>query len=207
MGDADPARTQPRADARRLSAFDDIETPRLRLRLAPAAAVLAGARGDMAAFERGLGVRVPPDLADAPALHFAAKRLADDPGYLPWSMRAIVLKDSAIMVGHLRFHTRPDPEYLQPYAQRAVEFGYEVFADHRRRGYAEEAARAAMRWAREIHGIGRFVLTVAPSNIASTALVLKLGFRHIGEHVDPVDGLEFIYRLDTSPEDGGGRMI
>jgi RimJ/RimL family protein N-acetyltransferase len=208
MGDADPARAQPRADAGGLSAFDDIETPRLLLRLVPADAVLAGAQGDLAGFERGLGLRVPPDLAARPAvLQFAAERLAEDPDYLPWSMRAIVLKDSATMVGHLRFHTRPDPEYLQPYAQRAVEFGYEVFAGHRRRGYAEEAARAGMRWAREVHGIGRFVLTVAPDNIASTALVRKLGFRHIGEHDDPVDGLELIYRLDTSPEDGGGRMI
>jgi ribosomal-protein-alanine N-acetyltransferase len=150
-----------------------------------------------ATLERDLGARVPSDLADDPAvLQFAVERLAEDPGYLTWSMRALVAKDTGSMIGHLRFHTRPDPEYLRDYARHAVEFAYVVFAAHRRRGYAEEAVLAAMRWAREAHGVARFVLTVAPDNIASTRLVMKLGFEKIGEHVDPADGTEYIYRLD-----------
>ena len=37
------------------------------------------------------------------------------------------------MVGHVRFHSRPDPDYLRPYAPNAVEFGYVVFTAYRRR--------------------------------------------------------------------------
>jgi [ribosomal protein S5]-alanine N-acetyltransferase len=72
-------------------------------------------------------------------LQFSDAQLLADPHYLPWSARAILLKETGEMVGHLRFHTRPDPEYLHPYARGAVELGYVIFSAHRRRGYALEA--------------------------------------------------------------------
>ena len=102
------------------------------------------------------------------------------------------------MVGHVRFHSRPDPDYLAPYARQAVEYGYVVFAAHRRRGYAEEALVGLMRWARQTHGVDRFVVTIEPGNAASIQLAAKLGFTRIGEHVDPVDGIEYVYLLDLS---------
>jgi RimJ/RimL family protein N-acetyltransferase len=174
----------------------DIETPRLLLRLVPPAALRAGLAADREAVAEVLGAVVPDDLIDGPTvLRFAAARLAEDSAYLPWSARAILIKSSLEMVGHVRFHTLPDPDYLQPYASEAVEFGYEVFAAHRRRGYAEEAVIAVMRWARQ-RSVKRFVLTVAPDNEPSTRLVAKLGFRHIGQHLDEVDGVEYIYLLD-----------
>jgi RimJ/RimL family protein N-acetyltransferase len=55
-----------------------------------------------------------------------------------------------------------------------------------------------MRWAQQTHGVGRFVVTIAPDNQPSTLLAAKLGFRRIGEHVDPVDGIEYVYLLDLS---------
>ena len=30
------------------------------------------------------------------------------------------------MVGHVRFHSRPDPDYLAPYVRHAVEYGYVI---------------------------------------------------------------------------------
>ena len=41
-------------------------------------------------------------------LKFSDAELLADPHYLPWSVRAILLKETREMVGHLRFHTRPD---------------------------------------------------------------------------------------------------
>ena len=109
----------------------------------------------------------------------------------------MLLKPLLEMAGHIRFHSRPNPEYLQPYARDAVEFGYVVFEPHRRRGYATEAADAVMRWAEARHGVRRFVATVSPDNLPSLAMVKKLGFRKIGEHVDDIDGVEEVFLRDV----------
>lgn len=174
--------------------MDDIETARLILRRLPPDAIDAGLSGDREAVERHLHAKVPTDLIEDPVvLQFAKARLAEDPAYLPWSVRALILKASGEMVGHIRFHTRPDPDYLRCYAANAVEFGYVVFAAHRRHRYAREAVDGLMLWAEREHGISRFVVTIAPANLPSLQLAARSGFRKIGQHVDPVDGVEDIY--------------
>ena len=173
---------------------DDIEAPRLSLRLMPPEAVEACLAGDLAKASHLIDVEVPAELLQEPtALRFAQIRLDDTPGYGPWSIRAMVLRAERRMVGHIRFHTTPDPEYLQPYAQGAVEFGYHVFEGERRKGYATEAAGAVMNWAHTEQGVPRFILTVSPTNIASLSLIAGYGFKKIGEHIDEVDGLEHIF--------------
>jgi RimJ/RimL family protein N-acetyltransferase len=42
-------------------------------------------------------------------------------------------------------------------------------------------------------GVDRFVVTVSPGNAPSLALIARLGFARIGEHMDEVDGLEHIF--------------
>ena len=179
--------------------MDDIETARLILRRLPRQAIEAGLSGDLQTVENHLDAKVSVDLADDPAvLRFALAQLAADPDYLPWSVRALILKESGGMVGHIRFHTRPDPDYLRPYAEKAVEFGYAVFSAHRRRGYAREAIDGAMRWAQDEHGIQRFIVTISPDNVASLRLADRFGFRKIGQHVDEVDGVEGIYLREVA---------
>lgn len=178
---------------------DDIETPRLLLRLLSPVALRAGLLGDLATVERSLGATVPTDLLDdLGALAFSQAQLEVDPGYLPWSARAMVLRESMSMIGRIRFHTRPDPDYLHIHARNAVEFGYDVFASHRRKGYAAEALAGTMSWAKATHGIGRFVLSISPANIPSRNLALKFGFVKVGAHDDPVDGTEDVYLLDST---------
>ena len=82
---------------------------------------------------------------------------------------------------------------LRPHARDAVEFGYRVFVPHRRKGYAAEAAAAAMAWARTHFATTRFVASVSPGNAASLALIAHLGFTMIGQQVDDIDGIEHIY--------------
>ncbi len=173
---------------------DDIPTPRLVLRLFPPAAVEGGLAGDLARVGALLGVAVADDLAElASGLAFARARLAEDPAYQPWSMRAIVLRAERRMVGGIRFHTRPDPEDLHGYARGAVELGYGVFPAYRGRGYAQEAAQAVMGWARAAHGVRNFVASVSPGNAASLAVVARLGFVRVGEQIDDIDGIEHVF--------------
>jgi [ribosomal protein S5]-alanine N-acetyltransferase len=179
--------------------LDDIETARLILRRLPRQAMEAGLSGDLRTVEIHLDATVAADLADDPAvLRFALAQLAADPDYLPWSVRALILKESGEMVGHIRFHSRPDPDYLRPYAEKAVEFGYVVFSAHRRRGYAAEAIDGIIRWAQDEHDIQRFIVTIAPDNVASLRLADRFGFRKIGQHVDEVDGIEGIYLREAN---------
>jgi len=179
--------------------LDDIETARLILRRMPRQAMEAGLSGDLRTVENHLHAKDATDLADDPAvLRFALAQLAADPDYLPWSVRALILKESGEMVGHIRFHTRPGPDYLGLYAEKAVEFGYVVFAAHRRRGYAREAIDGVMRWAQDEHGIQRFIVTISPDSVASLRLADRFGFRKIGQHVDEVDGVEGIYLREVA---------
>lgn len=180
--------------------MDDILTARLKLRLMPEAFLVASLRADAARAESLLGAEVSPDWFEERAL--IQRRLDDcrrDPAYAPWSVRAMLAgpgarRPAGTMVGYIGFHTRPDPAYLRPHAPGGVEMGYTVFAPYRRQGYAEEAVRGLMRWALQ-RGVVRFVVSVAPGNMASTALARKLGFMKVKEQIDDVDGLEYVYVL------------
>ena len=103
------------------------------------------------------------------------------------------------MVGHIRFHSRPEAEYLH-LRPRRVEFGYVVFdtlapAGLRDRSGARRDAlgsRAARRAA--VRGNGRTrQLSVA------TRRDERLGFRKVGEQVDEIDGVEDVFHRDDQP--------
>jgi [ribosomal protein S5]-alanine N-acetyltransferase len=124
------------------------------------------------------------------------KDLQQDPGYLPWGLRAILARDSGEMIGHIGFHTRPNPDYLAALGTHGVELGYEIYPRWRRQGIAAEALEAMLQFARQ-QGVSRFILSISPDNQASTALARSFGFQQFGEQVDEEDGLELLYRLDA----------
>ena len=126
------------------------------------------------------------------------RQLEEDPAVSPWLLRAMVSRADRCLVGYIGFHTAPGPAYLEPYSPGAVELGFTVFPPYRRRGYARESCNTLIRWAREFHGVTRFVMTIRPDNIASQSLAKSLGFIKIGSHIDDVDGLEDILEWDAS---------
>jgi RimJ/RimL family protein N-acetyltransferase len=166
----------------------------------PEAFLVASLRAEVAQAEALIDAEIPADWFEERAL--IQRRLDDrrrDPAYASWSVRAMLAGPAArrpagTMVGYIGFHTRPDPAYLRPHAPGGVEMGYTVFAPYRRQGYAEEAVRGLMRWAAQ-RGVERFVVSVAPGNVASTALARKLRFVKVTEQIDDVDGLEYVYVL------------
>lgn len=137
----------------------------------------------------------PDDVADVLSLRLA--QLESKPELQPWLLRAMVLRESSVMIGHIGFHTAPGAAYLKPYSPGAVEFGFTVFPPHHRQGYAREASIAMMDWAHRDHGVTRFILCISPINIPSQSLAAQLGFIQIGSHLDEIDGPEDVleYRL------------
>ncbi len=163
--------------------------------------VEAALRDDWRKAEHLLGAGIPRDLAGDPqVLSLARNRLQADPAYGPWAPRAIVLATAGVatgpMIGHVGFHTRPGPGYLDAIAPGAVELGYTVFAPHRRQGFAREALAALMDWAVALHGVPGFVASVSPANAPSLRLIAGLGFVRIAEQLDERDGPEHVFLRD-----------
>lgn len=174
-----------------------IFTARLELRHLPQAFLEATAAGRVMELD---GLSIPDDWWQERAI--AAWRAADmraDAGYRPWSLRAIVESATGVMAGFCGFHTAPDPPYLEE-RDGGVELAYSVFPPFRRRGFATEAAEGMMDWACAEHGVRQFVVSIDPENEASMRVASKLGFVQVGQHMDPVDGLEFVYlrRVDDA---------
>ena len=107
------------------------------------------------------------------------------PGWQPWLLRAVVLRDTRLMIGRIGFHGPPEDGVL--------ELGYEILERHRRRGFAREAIGAMMAWALREHAIARFRLSIGEHNAPSLALAASLGFVRTGEQMDPEDGRELIF--------------
>src|ERR1700754_566146 len=168
---------------------DDIVTPRLLLRLMSNEVIEACLAGNLRSAGRLLGASIPKDLLEhTSSFKYNQQQLRDDPDYLPWSARAVILPEEKVMIGLIRFHTRPDPEYLHIYVRDAVELGYRIFKNYQRLNYATEAIKAMMTWAQTEFGVNKFVASVSPNNISSFQLVTRMGFTKIGEIMDDVDG-------------------
>lgn len=150
--------------------------------------------GDREQAELLIAASVPEEWANAgPWARRRLDQLREDPTLQPWLLRAMVLRSESRMVGHIGFHARPGEKYLDELAPGGVELGYTVFEQWRRRGYASEASESLMDWARRLHGVTRFIVSISPTNLASLALARRLEFQRIGSHVDDEDGPEDIF--------------
>ena len=157
------------------------------------AALLEGRHAEA---EAALAASIPddwPDEHDARFLRLRLEQMRSDPGSQPWLMRGLVLDETAHLVGHAGFHGPPGTN--GPGVSDAVEIGYTIFDRFRRSGYATEAVRALIAWARE-QGITTIIASIAPDNDASLSIVRRLGFVPVGEHWDEEDGRELVFRLD-----------
>ena len=101
----------------------------------------------------------------------------------PWTHGfSLVHRDTDTVVGTVGFKGPPA-------ADGVVEIAYGVDSDHQGKGYATEAAEALVNYA---FGSARVRVVRAhtlPRPNASTRVLTKCGFRHIGEVIDPEDGL------------------
>ena len=111
------------------------------------------------------GVRHEDDarryLAEGPLASYARHRFG------LWLVELRANATAIGMCGLLRRDTHPD-----------VEIGFAFLPRYRGQGYALEAARATMHFARHDLGLTRVVAITAPDNAASGAILEKLAFRY-----------------------------
>ena len=101
----------------------------------------------------------------------------------PWTFGFAVL-DTAdkLIVGSCGFVGPPGTD-------GAVEIAYAIAPDYRGRGYAAEVARALVAYALADGRARTIRAHTRPESNASTRVLTKCGFRHIGEINHPEDGL------------------
>lgn len=162
--------------------------PYVRLVPLPPSVMRALAAGDARGASVRAGFDVGPYLAtDACAWLWRLRldQIGRDPGHAEWVARAAIA-DGGAVVGHAGFHGPPD-------AKGRVEIGYEVDPAVRGRGYAKAMIRALLAWAAGVPGVRIVRASIAPTNHASLGALRGFDFAHVGEQMDEVDGLEWIY--------------
>ena len=101
----------------------------------------------------------------------------------PWTHGfSLVHRDSGIVVGKSGFKGPPAADGM-------VEIAYGVDADYQGKGYATEAAQALVAFAFSNGRVRVVRAHTLPESNASTRVLTKCGFQHIGEVIDPEDGL------------------
>ena len=160
----------------------------------PPAFLDASFKGDLETASRLIGLDIPSEWLEAKWLmEMRLIKMRENPALEPWLLRAVALRETKRMIGFIGFHTLPGADYLNPYAPGSVEFGYTIFADYRRKGYASEAAGALMDWATREHDVTRFVVSISPINKPSLRLAQKFGFHKVGTVTDIEDGVEDVF--------------
>jgi RimJ/RimL family protein N-acetyltransferase len=87
---------------------------------------------------------------------------------------------------HLLAVTRLDDDRLIGFARlgptgvRAAHLGYAIAADHWGRGYATDASRTLVKFAFDELDLHRVSAAIGPENLASVAVVKRLGFSYEG---------------------------
>jgi RimJ/RimL family protein N-acetyltransferase len=156
-----------------------IETARLVLAAAPAAAARAMRDGDRTGMERLLVAAVPdgwPDEELAGILPAYLDRLAADPGELGYGVWVVTTREPPVIVGSAGFLGPPDGG--------AIELGYGIHPAYRNAGYATEAAGALVRWALGRDGVREVLAECEPRNAASIRVLEKVGMRRTGMRGD-----------------------
>lgn len=174
-----------------------ITTPRLGLKSMTMPFLQACLKGSFETAEEQSGLKLSQAWHDELWLaRLRYDQALEDEAMIAWLPLVIYERESDTMVGHLNFHTPPNPDYLQTIAADAIEFGYHIFPDYRRRGYALEAIQALIAWLKQQAGISTVVLSILPENTASQRIAHKLGFKKWGEVFDEDEqNIEEIFTL------------
>ncbi|MEJ0085052.1 MAG: GNAT family N-acetyltransferase [Pseudomonadota bacterium] len=110
----------------------------------------------------------------------------------PWVHGFNLLLDDGTNVGLGSFKGPP--------VEGVVEIAYAIVPDQQGRGYATAAARAMIEEAFKSGDVRVVRAHTLPEGAASQRVLLKAGFRYVGERVEPEDGLVLRFEIPRSAE-------
>jgi RimJ/RimL family protein N-acetyltransferase len=90
-----------------------------------------------------------------------------------------------------------------PPVDGVVEIAYAIVPEHQGKGYATDAARAMTEHAFNSPEVSKVCAHTLPDGTASKRVLEKAGFTHVGEVVDPEDGL--VWRFERVRPGKAGR--
>ena len=151
----------------------ELVTPRLKLRTLPAAAAAALPHNRQRA-SRILGATLPASWPQRDLLDVLPMQAAADPDNERFGVWVMIEQQTNTVVGDVGFVGPPDEN-------RAVEVGYSVVPERRRRGYATEAVRAIVRWALDVPAVSVVVAVCDADNVPSIRTLERIGFVRAGE--------------------------
>ena len=102
---------------------------------------------------------------------------------------AVCLKDTGEMIGDCGLTMQMIGGVIRP------EIGYHIRADHQRKGYASEAARAVRDWTFENLPFGAVYSYMKYTNEPSARTAMSYGCRQIGEFPDEVNEITRVFEL------------
>lgn len=111
----------------------------------------------------------------------------------PWEHGfAVIHRESRSVIGNVGFKGPPDDDGM-------VEIAYGIVPAFEGRGYATEAAEAGVAFAFEDDRVRLVRAHTLPTPNASTRVLDKCGFKHMGEVIDPEDGQVWRWERTREP--------
>lgn len=86
----------------------------------------------------------------------------------------------------------------RPPEDGVVDIGYGVASGRQGRGFASGAVGEIVRWARNAPGVVALTAETSVLNQPSQRVLLRAGFRRVGERLDDEDGALILWRCDTA---------
>lgn len=149
--------------------------------------------GEYASFKAGLepkweGFTNPyKHLVEGPSpLIYRIPKVEQSPGFAEIGLILGILKSTKEIVGSAGFLDFPDKNGM-------IEIGFGIVPQMQNKGYGLELLIGMWKMISKRDDVKILRYTVSPENKPSMHIINKLGFNKIGEQIDPVDGLEFIY--------------
>ncbi|GHD42131.1 N-acetyltransferase [Mycetocola manganoxydans] len=154
--------------------------------------------GNLAEASRITGFDLPEEYLTASWLwQLRLEQLEERPADEPWVAWIAARADDRRVIGRSGFHGAPNADGM-------VELSYAVSPEFRRQGFATAILGEIVERARRHPDIRVLRATISPDNPASLATLMKFPFRHVGEQMDEIDGLELIYELPVDETRPGG---